>query len=101
VRLRPGHERVVERAGTRDRSFEHVRGELAEAVRDERPQEDLRPPQRERGRRGDREPDRAVRPRVAEALEDRIEEAGAMRDLPALELPVPAYGLDGNQGLGP
>jgi len=90
--VRAGHERVVVRARTRDRSLQKARDELAEGVRHERPNEDLRPPQDERRSRGDREPDRAVAPDVGESLEDRVEKADAVSDLPPLELPVPADG---------
>jgi hypothetical protein len=90
MRVRASHERVVVRARTRDRFLQQARDELREGVRHERPHEDLRPPQDERRRRGDREPDRAVAPDVGEPLEDRVEKAGAVSDLPPFELPVPA-----------
>jgi hypothetical protein len=88
--VRAGDERVVVRARTRDRVLQQARDELRESVRDERPDEDLRPPQDERRRRCDREPDRPVAADVGEPLEDRVEKAGPVSDLPPLELSVPA-----------
>jgi hypothetical protein len=87
--VRAGDERMIVRPGARDRPLQDVGCELGESVGDERPDEHLRPAQHERRRGGDREPDRAVAARIREALEDRVEEAGAVRRLPALELPVP------------
>jgi len=90
VRVRARDERVHVGPRARDQVFEDVRDELAETVGDERPEKQGWAAQHERRNERDREPERAVAPGVGERLEDRIEEAGAVRDLPALEVLVPA-----------
>ena len=78
------------RAHARDRGLDDVGCKLTEPVGDERPHEDLRATKDERRDGGEHEPQRAVRSRVRERFEDRIEDTGAVRGLPAFEVLVPA-----------
>jgi len=99
--VRACDERMDVRPRARDHILQYVGAELAEPVRDERPHEEVRPPQDERRGERDAEPERAVAACVREPFEDRVEGAGAVRELPALEVLVPAeYGLDGDERLG-
>jgi hypothetical protein len=91
MRRRRRPELVLERAVARDERLPEVGCELAARRGGEHEQEHARPSQVERDDERDRDPDQPDPAGPREIDEEPVEPAGAPRDEPVLEVPLPGH----------